>query len=162
MLGVASRCSSRRFADVAVCTGVVVNASTGVVVYNAVDVNFLDLVFRLNKLLPECASRVDGCRNPDLTEGANERFRSARVIRQGDVAFTLIPYRRLIYRVCVLCLCVVFFVHSTLLNQFRMSNYLCIPNMVTIDKSFPRFFNLLALLSSYLEKVLQLQQQQRQ
>ena len=68
MLGVTSRRSSRRFADVAVRAGVVVNASTGVVVDNAVDVDFLDLVFRLDKLLPESASRVDGCRNPDLTD----------------------------------------------------------------------------------------------
>ena len=48
---------------------------------------------------------------------------------------------------------------STLLNQFKMLNYFCIPSMVIIYKILSELFNLLPLPALYLEKVLQLQQQ---
>ena len=50
---------------------------------------------------------------------------------------------------------------SILLNQFRMSNNLCVQNLVIINELFPKLFSLLLILASYLKKVLQLQQQQQ-
>ena len=51
---------------------------------------------------------------------------------------------------------------SILLNQFRMSNYPWAPSLMITNELLLQFFNLLPLLASYLEKVLQLQQQQQQ
>ena len=43
--------------------------------------------------------------------------------------------------------------------QFRMSNYLCVLSLVIINELLPELFNLLPFSASFLEKVLQLQQQ---
>ena len=48
---------------------------------------------------------------------------------------------------------------STLLNQFRISNYPCVLSLVIINELLPELFNLLPFSASFLEKVLQLQQQ---
>ena len=47
---------------------------------------------------------------------------------------------------------------STLLNQFRLSNYLCVLCLVIINELLPELFKLLHFLALCLDKVLQLQQ----
>ena len=49
--------------------------------------------------------------------------------------------------------------NSILLNQLRMSNNPCVQNLVIINQSFPKLFNLLSIPAPYLKKVLQLQHQ---
>ena len=51
---------------------------------------------------------------------------------------------------------------ETLLNQFRMSTYPCVPSLVIINELLPKLFIFQPFPALYLKKVLQLQQQQQQ
>ena len=67
--------------------GISVFTGTGVVVDDAVDIKFFYLVFGVDEVLSQSASRSNcGC-DANLTQGASKRLRGAGVVRQGDVTF---------------------------------------------------------------------------
>ena len=56
MLLISRRGSAARFPDVILITGTVVTSCTRVVVDYAIDVKFVQFIFRVDQVLPQCAS----------------------------------------------------------------------------------------------------------
>ena len=89
MLLISGRGSATRFPDIILMTGTIVTSCACVVVDYAIDVKFIQFVFWVDQVLPQCASGANGGGNADFVERAGERLCHSRVVGENDMASAL-------------------------------------------------------------------------